>query len=152
MDRQYSQTFAELKRRRYSGTVHRGVALLLASDGAVARRTQRVRKATKLGVPVVDAARYLDACAAADARPAAADFLLVAADAGGGAADAGADAVAGNAAADGAGAAAKVIAPDPDSDAFWAGSTSFSNGCSCSCHDAVPDPGSCEWCVHLHAS
>ena len=48
----------------YSATVHRNVHVLLASAGAVERKTQRVRKAAKLGVAVVDATPFLDACEA----------------------------------------------------------------------------------------
>ena len=48
----------------YSATVHRNVHVLLASAGAVERKTQRVRKAAKLGVAVVDAGPFLDACEA----------------------------------------------------------------------------------------
>lgn len=44
---------------KYSATVHKRVAVLLATPGAVERRTQRVRKAAKLGVAIVDAASYL---------------------------------------------------------------------------------------------
>ena len=45
----------------YSATVHRNVHVLLASAGAVERKTQRVRKAAKLGVAVVDATPFLNA-------------------------------------------------------------------------------------------
>lgn len=118
---------------KYSATVHKRVAVLLATPGAVERRTQRVRKAAKLGVAIVDAASYLRACDGGR-RPDAADHALRPAD----------------------GAAPAVEPPaacpkavDINSDAYWAGAVTYDGGCSCACHDE--GKASCEWCAHLHA-
>ena len=118
---------------KYSATVHKKVAVLLATPGAVERRTQRVRKAAKLGVAIVDAASYLRACDGGR-RPDAADHALRPAD----------------------GAAPAVEPPaacpkavDINSDAYWAGAVTYDGGCSCACHDE--GKASCEWCAHLHA-
>ena len=118
---------------KYSATVHKKVAVLLATPGAVERRTQRVRKAAKLGVAIVDAASYLRACDGGR-RPDAADHALRPAD----------------------GAAPAVEPPaacpkavDINSDAYWAGAVTYDGGCSCACHDE--GKASCEWCAHLHS-
>ena len=118
---------------KYSATVHKRVAVLLATPGAVERRTQRVRKAAKLGVAIVDAASYLRACDGGR-RPDAADHALRPAD----------------------GAAPAVEPPaacpkavDINSDAYWAGAVTYDGGCSCACHDE--GKASCEWCAHLHS-
>jgi hypothetical protein len=132
-------SFAEVTARcaalggKYSATVHKKVAVLLATPGAVERRTQRVRKAAKLGVAIVDAASYLRACDRGR-RPDAADHALRPAD----------------------GAALAVEPPaacpkavDINSDAYWAGAVTYDGGCSCACHDE--GKASCEWCAHLHS-
>jgi hypothetical protein len=132
-------SFAEVTARcaalggKYSATVHKKVAVLLATPGAVERRTQRVRKAAKLGVAIVDAASYLRACDGGR-RPDAADHALRPAD----------------------GAAPAVEPPaacpkavDINSDAYWAGAVTYDGGCSCACHDE--GKASCEWCAHLHS-
>ena len=114
----------------YSATVHRNVHVLLASAGAVARRTQRARKAAKLGVAVVDAAPYLDACETG-VFDTAAHALCVAdenADGGGG----------------------KAV--DLNDDACWVGSSKYDGGCSCACHDVPGAPPFCEWCEEYHKS
>ena len=114
----------------YSATVHRNVHVLLASSGAVERKTQRVRKAAKLGVAVVDAAPFLDACEAG-AFDADAHVLRVA--------DADAD-----------GGGGKAV--DLNDDACWVGSSKFDGGCSCACHDVPGAPPFCEWCEEYHKS
>lgn len=129
-------TFAAVHKRAaalggaYSATVHRRVGLLLATPHAVDRRTQRVRKAARLGVAVVDADAYLDACGDG-ARPPSTAFELavpppecVVADA--------------------------DRRPPPDADAGWAGAARYDGGCCCACHDR--GAASCDWCVDLHAS
>ena len=108
----------------YSATVHRNVHVLLASAGAVERKTQRVRKAAKLGVAIVDAAPFLDACEAG-AFDADAHALRVA--------DADAD-----------GGGGKAV--DLNDDACWVGSSKYDGGCSCACHDVPGAPPFCEWC------
>jgi len=112
----------------YSATVHRNVNVLLASAGAVERRTQRVRKAAKLGVAIVDAGPFLDACEAG-AFDADTHALRVAdgdADGGGG----------------------KAV--DLNDDACWVGSSKYDGGCSCACHDVPGAPPFCEWCAEYH--
>ena len=114
----------------YSATVHRNVNVLLASAGAVERRTQRVRKAAKLGVVIVDATPFLDACEAG-AFDTGAHALRVAdedADGGGG----------------------KAV--DLNDDACWVGSAKYDGGCSCACHDVPGAPPFCEWCEEYHKS
>ena len=114
----------------YSATVHRNVHVLLASAGAVERKTQRVRKAAKLGVAVVDAGPFLDACEA-------------------GAFDTGAHALrVADADADGGG--GKAV--DLNDDACWVGSSKYDGGCSCACHDVPGAPPFCEWCEEYHKS
>ena len=142
-------SFAEVSARcaalggTYSATVHKKVDVLLASRGAVERRTQRVRKAVKVGVAVVDAALFLDASGDEGRRPDAAEFALRV--------EPGLAAAAGKAAA-GDGAAVQPAdgrgAVDINSDAYWVGSTVYDGGCSCACHDE--GKLSCEWCAHLH--
>ena len=114
----------------YSATVHRNVHVLLASAGAVERKTQRVRKAAKLGVAVVDATPFLDACEAG-AFDADAHALRVA--------DADAD-----------GGGGKAV--DLNDDACWVGSSKYDGGCSCACHDVPGAPPFCEWCEEYHKS
>ena len=114
----------------YSATVHRNVHVLLASAGAVERKTQRVRKAGKLGVAVVDAGPFLDACEAG-AFDAAAHALRVA--------DADAD-----------GGGGKAV--DLNDDACWVGSSKYDGGCSCACHDVPGAPPFCDWCEEYHKS
>ena len=112
----------------YSATVHRNVNVLLASAGAVERKTQRVRKAAKLGVAVVDAGPFLDACEA-------------------GAFDAGAHALrVADADADGGG--GKAV--DLNDEACWVGSSKYDGGCSCACHDVPGAPPFCDWCAEYH--
>ena len=114
----------------YSATVHRNVNVLLASAGAVERKTQRVRKAAKLGVAIVDAGPFLDACEAG-AFDADTHALRVAdgdADGGGG----------------------KAV--DLNDDACWVGSSKYDGGCSCACHDVPGAPPFCEWCEEYHKS
>ena len=114
----------------YSATVHRNVNVLLASAGAVERRTQRVRKAAKLGVVIVDATPFLGACEAG-AFDTGAHALRVAdedADGGGG----------------------KAV--DLNDDACWVGSSKYDGGCSCACHDVPGAPPFCEWCEEYHKS
>ena len=114
----------------YSATVHRNVNVLLASAGAVERKTQRVRKAAKLGVVIVDAGPFLDACEA-------------------GAFDAGAHALrVADADADGGG--GKAV--DLNDDACWVGSSKYDGGCSCACHDVPGAPPFCDWCEEYHKS
>ena len=115
----------------YSATVHRNVHVLLASAGAVARRTQRARKAAKLGVVIVDAAPFLDACEAG-AFDAGAHALRVA--------DADAE----------VGGGGKAV--DLNDDACWVGSSKYDGGCSCACHDVPGAPPFCEWCEEYHKS
>lgn len=122
----------------YSATVHRNVGVLLASSGAASRKTQRVRKAAKLGVAVVDAAPFLDACEAGAGADTDAHALRVAAD----------DATA--AAADGT-AASAGRAVDLNDDACWVGATAYDGGCSCACHDVPGAPPFCDWCADIHA-
>ena len=74
------RTRAEALGGTYSATVHRNVGVLLASSGAASRKTQRVRKAAKLGVAIVDAAPFLDACEAGAGPDTDAHALRVAAD------------------------------------------------------------------------
>ena len=131
-----SGSFASVRSRAealggtYSATVHRNVNVLLASAGAVERRTQRVRKAAKLGVAVVDATPFLDACET-------------------GAFDTGAHALrVADADADGGG--GKAV--DLNDDACWVGSAKFDGGCSCACHDVPGAPPFCEWCEEYHKS
>ena len=114
----------------YSATVHRNVHVLLASSGAVERKTQRVRKAAKLGVAVVDAAPFLDACEAGvfDADAHALRVADADADGGGG----------------------KAV--DLNDDACWVGSSKYDGGCSCACHDVPGAPPFCEWCEEYHKS
>lgn len=112
----------------YCATVHKRVAVLLASDAAARRRTQRVRKASKVGVPVVDAVGYLDACGDGAAPDAETYALYVAP-------------------------AAAVLAAGEtrgklDANAGWDGSTTYDGGCCCSCHDG--GAASCEWCAASH--
>ena len=114
----------------YSATVHRNVNVLLASAGAVERKTQRVRKAAKLGVAVVDAAPFLDACEAG-AFDADAHALRVAD-------------------ADGGGGGGKAV--DLNDDACWVGSSKYDGGCSCACHDVPGAPPFCDWCEEYHKS
>ena len=114
----------------YSATVHRNVHVLLASAGAVERKTQRVRKAAKLGVAVVDAGPFLDACEAG-AFDADAHALRVA--------DADAD-----------GGGGKAV--DLNDDACWVGSSKYDGGCSCACHDVPGAPPFCDWCEEYHKS
>ena len=114
----------------YSATVHRNVNVLLASAGAVERRTQRVRKAAKLGVVIVDATPFLDACEA-------------------GAFDTGAHALrVADEDADGGGGKAVHL----NDDACWVGSSKYDGGCSCACHDVPGAPPFCEWCEEYHKS
>ena len=114
----------------YSATVHRNVHVLLASAGAVERKTQRVRKAAKLGVAIVDAAPFLDACETGvfDADAHALRVADADADGGGG----------------------KAV--DLNDDACWVGSAKFDGGCSCACHDVPGAPPFCEWCEEYHKS
>ena len=114
----------------YSATVHRNVNVLLASAGAVERKTQRVRKAAKLGVAVVDAAPYLDACEAGAFNTDAHALRVADADAGGG--------------------GGKAV--DLNDDACWVGSSKYDGGCSCACHDVPGAPPFCEWCEEYHKS
>ena len=131
-----SGSFASVRSRAealggtYSATVHRNVNVLLASAGAVERRTQRVRKAAKLGVAVVDATPFLDACETG-VFDTAAHALRVA--------DADADSGGGK-------------AVDLNDDACWVGSSKYDGGCSCACHDVPGAPPFCEWCEEYHKS
>ena len=104
--------------------MHRNVHVLLASAGAVERKTQRVRKAAKLGVAVVDATPFLDG--EAGAFDADAHALRVA--------DADAD-----------GGGGKAV--DLNDDACWVGSAKYDGGCSCACHDEPGAPPFCDWCA-----
>ena len=114
----------------YSATVHRNVHVLLASAGAVERKTQRVRKAAKLGVAVVDAGPFLDACEAGAFNTDAHALRVADADADGG--------------------GGKVV--DLNDDACWVGSSKYDGGCSCACHDVPGAPPFCEWCEEYHKS
>ena len=114
----------------YSATVHRNVHVLLASAGAVERKTQRVRKAAKLGVAVVDAGPFLDACEAGAFNTDAHALRVADADADGG--------------------GGKAV--DLNDDACWVGSAKFDGGCSCACHDVPGAPPFCEWCEEYHKS
>ena len=114
----------------YSATVHRNVHVLLASAGAVARKTQRVRKAAKLGVAVVDAAPFLDACEAGTFDADAHALRVADADADGG--------------------GGKAV--DLNDDACWVGSSKYDGGCSCACHDVPGAPPFCDWCEEYHKS
>ena len=131
-----SGSFASVRSRvealggTYSATVHRNVHVLLASAGAVARRTQRVRKAAKLGVAVVDAAPFLDACETGVFDTAAHSLRVADADADGG--------------------GGKAV--DLNDDACWVGSAKYDGGCSCACHDVPGAPPFCEWCEEYHTS
>lgn len=133
------RTRAEALGGTYSATVHRNVGVLLASSGAASRKTQRVRKAAKLGVAIVDAAPFLDACEAGAGPDPDAHALRVAAD----------DAPA--AAADGTAASAAGRAVDLNDAACWAGATTYDGGCSCACHDVPGAPPFCDWCADIHA-
>ena len=112
----------------YSATVHRNVNVLLASAGAVERRTQRVRKAAKLGVAIVDATPFLDACETGVFDTAAHALRVADADADGG--------------------GGKAV--DLNDDACWVGSSKFDGGCSCACHDVPGAPPFCDWCAEYH--
>ena len=131
-----SGSFASVRSRAealggsYSATVHRNVNVLLASAGAVARRTQRARKAAKLGVAIVDAGPFLDACEAGAFDTGAHALRVADADAGGG--------------------GGKAV--DLNDDACWVGSAKFDGGCSCACHDVPGAPPFCEWCEEYHKS
>ena len=114
----------------YSATVHRNVNVLLASAGAVERKTQRVRKAAKLGVAVVDAAPFLDACEAGEFDADAHALRVADADADGG--------------------GGKAV--DLNDEACWVGSSKYDGGCSCACHDVPGAPPFCEWCEEYHKS
>ena len=87
-----------------------------------------MRKAAKLGVAIVDAAPFLDACEAG-AFDADTHALRVAdgdADGGGG----------------------KAV--DLNDDACWVGSSKYDGGCSCACHDVPGAPPFCDWCAEYH--
>ena len=136
LDADRAESFAELVGAvrelgaTFSSTVHRKVDVLVATAGAVERATQRVRKAAKLGVVIVDAAPFLDACEAG-AFDADTHALRVAdgdADGGGG----------------------KAV--DLNDDACWVGSSKYDGGCSCACHDVPGAPPFCEWCEEYHKS
>ena len=114
----------------YSATVHRNVHVLLASAGAVERKTQRVRKAAKLGVAVVDATPFLDACEAGAFNTDAHALRVADADADGG--------------------GGKAV--DLNDDACWVGSSKYDGGCSCACHDVPGAPPFCDWCEEYHKS
>ena len=131
-----SGSFASVRSRAealggsYSATVHRNVNVLLASAGAVARRTQRARKAAKLGVAIVDAGPFLDACEAGAFNTDAHALRVADADADGG--------------------GGKAV--DLNDDACWVGSSKYDGGCSCACHDVPGAPPFCEWCEEYHKS
>lgn len=118
----------------YCATVHKNCAFLFATQGAVGRKTQRVRRAIKCKVPIVNL-EYLSACESTGLRPETADFEL---------------SVEIVEMTSGANEKSATQRPDIDSNAYWAGSTHYDGGCSCACHD--DGKASCEWCEAQHAT
>lgn len=119
---------------KVSGILHKKVFALIASDRAVRRRSQKVRKAVKYNVPVVKVA-FLDACIAAKSLVAKEPFLHEVPEEDSVVRKAPAFAIVENAEED-----SESLTPKPVIE--------IDLGCCCSCHDA--GKASCEWCEAHH--
>jgi hypothetical protein len=124
----------------YSPTVHRKVNILVATNDAVERGTQRVRKATKKNIPIV-LPEWLEACVANKREVQIDDYTLSfekRSSSGGGSSE------------------SKPNNEEVDATKDLQSSTlmkhvqRFDLGCCCGCHDIVPPLSTCEWCPQCY--
>ena len=132
----------------FSATVHKKVRLLIATRDAVRRGTQRVRKAAKKNITIVQP-EWLKACAANKARVNPADYALAYTRPTTSSTTSKEDANVNDGITGDLDKEDAEAAEDLKSSLLMEHVQTFDLGCCCGCHDN-PSATSCEWCPECY--